>query len=194
MTKVLPGYETLLLIPTVEIGGVPWMVTTGGKLVDYEHPTSALLNGWLAITDPTQANGKHGGNISCAVLDDLNVALDDSDTDDTKTVCSKGNSSELTFYNFTVELNARRDADVSAASVSNLFRELTRSADVPYMLAHRVRGQKNSTVATAIGEEWDFYYIHTDFPTIQFSDNEPLGISQSFVPKNVVNVKYALTA
>lgn len=191
MSKTLPGFETILLIPAVEIGGVPWLVTPTG-LVDYEDPTPEALNYWLGITKPSDPGAAHGGNISCAIEDDLTLALTDSDTDDSKTVCSKGNSASLTFHNFTVELTAKRDIDIDGDGQLNLYRDLTRAPDVPYFVAHRVRGQKDSTDLFEDGDEVDLYYVHTDNPITEFSDNEAMRVQQAFIPRNVVNVKHTL--
>ncbi|MGO2150800.1 MAG: hypothetical protein ACTH32_06320 [Microbacterium gubbeenense] len=191
MAKTLPGFETILLVPAVEVGGVPQMVGPSG-LVDYENPSIAALNHWQGITKPSDAGAAHGGNVSCAILDDLTLALDDSDTDDAKTICSKGNSSTLTFYNFSAGLNARRDADIDADGLFNLYYNLVRAADVPYFIVHRVRGQKDSTDAFAAGDEIDIYYVHTDVPVATFSDGEPIQVQQTFIPKNVVNIKHTL--
>lgn len=193
MSKTLPGFETILLLPAIEINGVPWIVTPTG-LVNYEAPTTAALNLFIPVVKPSDANAAQGGNISCAVLDDLNLGLTDSDTDDTKTVCSKGNSAELTFYNFDAELNAKRDKDITADSLWNLFRDLTRAPDVPYFIAHRVRGQIDSGTAAAIGQEWDLYYVHTDVQVPGYSDNGAIQAQSAFIPKNVVNVRYRLAA
>lgn len=193
MTKTLPGFETILLIPAVEINGVPWMITPTG-LVDYENPTAAALNAYIPVLKPSDPLAAQGGNVSCAILDDLNLGLADSDTDDSKTVCSKGNSADLTFYNFDAELNGKRDEDIFADSLWNLWRDLTRAPDVAYFIAHRVRGQINSTVPAAVGQEWDFYYVHTDVQVPGYGDNEPIQAQSTFIPKNVVNVRHTLTA
>lgn len=191
MSKTLPGYETILLVPAVDVGGVPQMVGPNG-LVDYENPTIEALNYWQGITKPSDAGGAHGGNISCAVLDDLTLALDDSGTDDTKTICSKGNSSALTSYNFSAALNARRDADVDGDGLFNLFYNLVRAADAPYFIVHRVRGQKDSSEEFAAGDEVDLYYVLTDVPVASFADSDPIQVQQTFIPKNVVNIKHTL--
>ena len=193
MSKVLPGFETILLLPAIEVNGVPWIITPTG-LVDYENPTAAALNVYLNITKPSDNYASQGGNISCAVLDDLNLGLTDSDTDDAKTVCSKGNTAALTFYNFDAELNAKRDEDIDADGLYNLFRDLTRAPDVQYFIAHRVRGEYNSTDAAAAGQEWDFYYVNTDIQVPGYGDNEHIQAQTSFIPKNVVNVRHTLTA
>jgi hypothetical protein len=193
MSKTLPGYETLLAIPAVEVNGVPWLVTPTG-LVDFSAPTAAALNVWRAINKPSDLYGSNGGNISCAILDDINLGLTGSDTDSAKTICSKGSTEALTNYNFNAEVNGRLDEDPTADSLANLYRDIVRAPDVAYFLAHRVRGQKDSTEAFAIGDEVDLYYVHTDNPTIGYGDEEFETIGQAFIPKGVVNVGYTLTA
>lgn len=193
MSKVLPGFETILALPAIEINGVPWIITPTG-LVDYENPTAAALNVYIPIVKPSDPYASQGGNISCAIQDDLTLGLTDSDTDDSKTICSKGNSADLTFYNFEIQLNAKRDEDIDADGLLNLFRDLTRAPDLPYIIAHRVRGEYNSTDLAAAGQEWDFYYVHSDVQVTGYGDNEHLQAQQTFVPKNVVNVRHILSA
>lgn len=191
--KTLPGFETILLVPCVEINGVPWIATPTG-LVDYENPTAAAMNLYRAITKPSDPLASQGGNISCAVLDDLNLGLTGSDRGSSKTICSKGNTESLTFYNFNVELNAKRDKGIADDSLWNLYRDLTRAPDVPYILVHRVRGQKDSTEAFEIGDEIDLYYVHTDVQVPGFGDSSPIQVGQTMVPKNVVNLGHKITA
>lgn len=193
MTKIKPGFETILLVPAVEIAGVPWLVTPTG-LVDYSAPTAAALNVYQAITAPSQTNAGAGGNISCAILDDLDLGLTSSDIDNTKNVCSKGQAGTPTFYNFNAKLNAKRDANITADSLWNLFRDLTRAADVPYFIVHRVRGGKDSTETFAVGDEVDLYYVNTDNPVTDFGDKKAIVHSQAFIPKGLINVKYTLAA
>lgn len=193
MAKTLPGRETILLVPAVEVNGVPWLVTSTG-LVDYSAPTSAALNEYQAITVPSATQGTAGGNISCAVLDDLDLGLTSSDIDNTKNVCSKGQAGTPTFYNFNAKLNAKRDADITADSLWNLFRDLTRAADVPYFIVHRVRGGKDSTETFAVGDEVDLYYVVTDNPVTDFGDKKAIIHKVEFIQKGLINVKYALAA
>lgn len=193
MNKQVPGWETILLVPAIEIDGVPWIVTPTG-LVDYENPTSAALNVYQAVTKPSQTYASAGGNISCAVIDDLSLAVTDSETSGNKTICSKGNSAALTLHNFTAELNILRDADLTADGQFNLARDLTRAPDVPYFIAHRVKGGKDSSEPAAAGDEWDFYYVYTDHPVPAFPDGDDQTLGLSFVPKSIVNVGHTLTA
>ena len=191
--KLLNGYETLLVVPAVEINGVPWMVTPTG-LVDYEAPTAAALNVFQAINQPSDAYASQGGNISCAVLDDMNLGLASSDPSDTNTLCSKGNTEALTFFNFNAEVSVLRDEDIDGDGVFNLARDLFRAPDVAYFLVHRVRGGKDSTETFAAGDEVDIYYVWTDNPVPVFGDGEEQAISMSFIQKSIVNVGYELTA
>lgn len=193
MPKALPGYETILLLPSVEIDGVPWIITPTG-LVDFSAPTAAALNVYQGITKPSQTNAAQGGNISCVVLDDLDLGLTSSETDDTKTVCSKGNTATLTLYKFNAKLNAQRDENPTADSQENLFRDLTRAPDVNYFIAHRVYAGKDSTETFAIGDNVDLYYVSTDLQVHTFPDGKPIQAQSSFIPKAVVNVNYTLTA
>lgn len=193
MVKTRPGYELLMLIPAIEINGIPWIVTPTG-LVNYETPTTAALNVYQSIVLPSQTYASQGGNISCAVLDDMNLGVTDSETDDQKNLCSKGNSAALTLYNYTAELNFKRDKDLTADSLWNLARDLTRAADIPYFIAHRVRGEKDSSEPLAVGDEIDLYYVHTDFPVPGYSDDDPIQSQSAFIPKGIVNVGYKLTA
>ena len=191
--KLIPGYETILAVPAAEVNGVPWMVTPTG-LVDYSAPTAAALNVYQAIVTGTPTAGGAGGNISCAVLDDLNLGLTSSDTSNVKTVCSKGNSEDPTFYNFDAELNILRDEDQVAAGLFNLARDLFRAADAPYFIVHRVKGGKDSSETFAIGDEVDIYYVWTDHPVPGFGDGDELTVNVTLIPKGIVNVGYTLVA
>ena len=194
MSKTLPGYETFLLIPAyLDAAGVPWIVTPTG-LVDYEHPTTAALNVWQGIFKPSDTYASHGGNISCAILDDLTLGLASSDTDTAKTICSKGNSEALTLINFDAQINFKRDEDRDADSLWNLAYQLTRSPDVPYFIGHRVRGARDSSEAFVVGDEVDLYFVRTDNQVPAYNDNEAITAGQTFIPKSIVNVGYELTA
>lgn len=189
--KLVPGWETILLLPATEINGEPHIITPTG-FVPASAPTAAALNVYQAINTGAPAQGAAGGNISCAVLDDLNLGLSGSDTDDSKTICSKGTTETPTFYNFDAELNILRDEDLTAQGLFNLARDLTRAPDVPYIIAHRVRGGKDSTETFANGDEVDFYYVHTDNPVPVFGDGENQALSLGFIPKGWVNVGHTL--
>ncbi len=188
--KLLPGNETVLLVPAVEVNGLPHLI--GDTLVPIDAPTSAVLNIWQAVQKPSDAGSGAGGNVSCALKDDLNLALTDSDTDSDRTICSVGQSEEFTFYNFDAELTGFVDEDIVGDGVYNLFRDLTRAPDVPYIIVHRIGF--SAATAFAAGHEIDAYYAWTDNPVPNYSDGANQTITQTFVPKNLVNISYELVA
>ena len=193
VAKLLSGFETILLLPAIDVNGSPSVITATG-VVPVTSITAAVLNQYISITTGASAQGNAGGNISCAVVDDLSLGLTGSDTDDTKTVCSKGQTETPTFYNFDAELNILRDEDLVAAGLYNLARDLTRAPDVPYVIAHRVKGGKDSTENAEIGDEWDYYYVWTDNPVPGYGDGENLTIALNFIPKGWVSTGQNLAA
>jgi hypothetical protein len=193
MPKLLVGdKDTILLIPAIEILGVPQMVgpTT---LVDYATPTNAVINRYLSITSPGSANAGQGGNITCAVSEDFTLGATDPEIDDSRTVCSKGASGEIKRYNFEAELTIFRDLSLTdSTSVFNLARDLTRAPDIPYFIAHRVG--YSSVTASAVGHEWDFYYVYTDNPVPVYEDDDWQQSTLTFVPKGILNVGYGVAS
>ena len=188
--KILPGNETVLVIPVVEVNGVPNLV--GDTLVPYDAPTVAVLTMWHAITVNGDTGSGAGGNLSGALKDDLTLGLTDSDTDPDRTINSKGQSEALTFFNFDSEFTIFRDASLSATdSRFNMASDLVRAPDVPYMIAHRIG--YDETVVPAIGQEWDFYYSWTDNPVPVYADGGNQAVTQTLVPKNVVLPSHTLT-
>lgn len=193
--KMLVGdRDTVLLIPAYTVSGAPLMAlpsTASG--VPLSAPTAALLNYYIDITTPGDAGSSWGGNITCAILDDMNLAMADSATKNVRTLCSVGESEELTFYNFDAVMNFLRDVDPKAsASEFNLPANLTSAPDVPYIIAHRIGYSR--TEAAAVGQEWHFYYAWTDNSVPSASDGEYQGITQTFVKKGLINFKHELSS
>lgn len=189
--KLLPGNETILVVPAIEINGVPHLV--GATLAPLDAPTVAILNMWAVIKSPGDIGAGAGGNVSCAVKDDRGLGLTDSSTDGDRTVCSVGQSEELTFYNFDAELTGFTDLEIAdSTSAFNLFRDLTFAPDVPYVIVHRIG--KGPDELFAIGDEIDLYYAHTDHQVPTYADGANLTVTQSFSPKNLVNIAHVLAA
>jgi hypothetical protein len=193
--KMLVGdKDTVLLLPAYEINGVPqFALPSTGKSMPITAPTVALLNYFIPVTTPGATGGDWGGNITCAVIDDFTLALTDSATDDTRTICSVGQSQDLTFFNYDISMNFLCDLDpFDATSEFNLPKLLTSAPDVAYLVAHRVGFSR--TVPAEIGQEWHFYYAWTDhsIPAAADSANQTLG--QTFVPKGIINFKTVLAA
>lgn len=193
--KLLVGdKDTVLMIPAFEINGVPQLVLpTGGVVVPFTAPTAALLNYWIGVKTPADAGAHWGGNVTCAIVDDWSLMMTDSATDNTKTLCSVGQSQALTFYNYDAKMKFLRDINpADTTSEFNLPRTLTRAPDAQYMIAHRIGYSRTAT--TAIGQEWNLYYAWTDEPIPASADNAYQTIGEDFIPKGIVNFKYVLVA
>lgn len=193
--KMLVGdTDTVLLIPAFEISGVPqFAFPTTPTPIPITTPTSALLNYYINVLNPGTAGAKWGGNITCAVLDDMKLELKDSSTKSVKTLCSIGNADELTYYNYDAQMNFLRDATpTDATSEFNLAMTLTSAPDIAYIVAHRLGYAR--TAAAAVGQEWNFYYAWTDHSIPSVADGDYQGIGETFVPKGLINFKYILAS
>jgi hypothetical protein len=193
--KMLVGdKDTVLLIPATEINGVPYALRPStGTALPITAITSDLLNEFIGITTPNDAGAHWGGNVTCAVVDDWKLALKDSSTKDIKTLCSVGQASELTFFNYDAQMNFLRDVDPhDGDSEFNLPIQLTSAPDVAYIIAHR--DGYASDAATATGQDWNFYYAWTDFAIPVFADGDYQEVGETFVPKGIINFGYALEA
>jgi len=193
--KMLVGdKDTVLFLPAYEINGVPQVADpSAASGVPITAPTVALLNYFIGITTPGDAGSNWGGNVTCAILNDWKLEMTDSSTKDAKTLCSVGESEDLTFYNYDANMNFLRDVDQKdAASEFNLPANLTNAPDVAYVVAHRIGYGRTET--TSIGEEWHFYYVWTDHAIPASSDGEYQAIGETFVPKGILNFKHELAA
>ena len=189
--RLLPANESVVLIPATERAGVPQGIYEGG-IQPIDTITSDLINAYFNVKTYGDINAKGGGNISCAIKDDMELGLTDSDSDDERTLCSVGQSEELTAFQFQAVMNAFRDADLTGQGVFNLAYALTFGPDVPFIIAHRV-GYTNDTEAEA-GQRWDFYYVWTDVQIPQHGDATNLSFQETFIPKSIVNFGYTLAA
>lgn len=191
--KMLVGdKDTVLLIPAFEISGVPQMAyPTSPSPVPIDVPTVALLNYYIDALTPGDAGAHWGGNVTCAVLDDMKLELKDSATKNTRTLCSVGQAVELTYYNYDAVMNFLRDIDpLDATSEFNLPLNLTSAPDIAYVIAHRVGYSRTADAAT--GQEWNFYYVFTDHNVPAFGDDDYQAIGQTFVPKGIIHYQYIL--
>lgn len=192
-SKLLVGdKDTVLLIPAFEVDGVPHMaLPSTGTAIPLSAPTAALLNYYIGITTPDDAGSSWGGNVTCAIIDDWNLAMTDSEQSDVRTLCSVGQSGDLTFYNFDAVMNFLRDIDpADEHSEFNLPIQLVSAPDIPYVIAHRVGYSR--TDAAANGQEWHFYYAWTDHSIPASGDGDYLSLGQTFIPKGLLNFKHVL--
>lgn len=190
INKIRPGHETVVLVPAVEIAGVPNLAGTT-SLVPITAPTTAVLNRWAAITNEGQANFGAGGNVSTALRNDLKLGLDASVADKDRALTATGDAQILTYSKFSAAFTIFRDQLLTALGTFNMAKNLVRAADVPYVIVHRV-GRKN-TELFQVGDEIDLYYAWTDNPVPGYTADGNQFITQTFVAKNIVNISFTLT-
>lgn len=183
--KLKPGVaETLLAIPAAEINGVVSVLAPVAGVVPLASITADLLNEYVNITT-LGSNGARGGNITCAIWDDMTLGLTGAETDDSRTLCTVGESVSIKRLNFEASITYNRDASLTSTSSDyNLPHALFRAPDVAYVLAHRIGYP--STTAFANGQKVSYYYVNTDIPIPVMADDDWLAETQNFISKGVV--------
>ena len=190
--RLLRANETLLLIPAYVDDAGDVQLIYGGGMAPLSAPTKAALDYWIPVNSSGHANANGGGNISCAVKDDMTLGLTDSNADTDRTLCDEGQTEQLTTKQFDASVTAFRDKDLAANGAYNLANKLTFAPDVPYVIAHRI-GVKQTALAT-VGEMWDFYFVSTDVQIPNYANNANITVTQTFIPKQIVNFAYELAA
>lgn len=151
-----------------------------GAFADAAAPTVAELNGTL------------GYDISCAISDDYTLNMVESDTDDSRSICDIGSVSTPTFQNYEASLDGFRDLDPAAAGKYNLFRDLFRAADIPYILVKRIGALQAAAFAT--GQVVSLFAVNTDIPVDMVEDGSPIMFGARFTTTGSVNVNYTVAA
>ena len=131
-------------------------------------------------------------NISPAVTDDYTLNMTDSASDNSLAIVDNASVTTPTYYNYEASLDGFRDADASATSVYNKFRDLFATADVKYYLIKRVG--KTHDAAFEAGDEISIYGVKTDFPVDLVGDGEMLRIGARFLTTGEVKVNVAVGA
>jgi hypothetical protein len=190
--RLLRPARTVVLIPLIDLDGVPTLVGPTGTTSPFANPAAALLEAWRAITTTSATGAAHGGNVSDALLDDLNLGLAASDTDTELTITSKGNEVSPTFRNVDATLTALRDADKADTGVFNLATQLLNAADSRYAILDRIGYAK--AVPVAVGQVVSLYEVNTDNPIDVRADRSNLKIQQAPIPTGLVNPDFTLAA
>ena len=190
--RLLRANETLLLIPAYVSASGEVTAIYGGGTAPISAMTKAALDYWIPVNTANHANANGGGNISCAVRDDMTLGLTDSNADTDRTLCDEGQTEQLTTKQFDAAMTGFRDKVLAADGAYNLFNKLTFAPDVPYIVAHRI-GVKNNALAS-VNEMWDFYFVNTDVQVQNYANNANITVTQTFIPKQVVNFAYELAA
>ena len=162
-------------------GNVTIVAAAPEAFADSAAPTAAELN-----------NADLVWNISCAITDDYTLNQAESDTDDSRSICDIGSVATPTFYNYEASLDGFRDADVEADGVYNLFRDLFRAPDVPYVLIKRIGGANNKPFEA--GDVISMYEVNTDFPVDLVEDGSPIRFGARFKPTGNLNLNHEVAA
>ncbi|QIK61800.1 hypothetical protein G7068_16165 [Leucobacter viscericola] len=192
--RVLRGNETVLLIPAYvdPLGNAQAIHSNGLTPLTSDGLTTTALNHWIPVTSSGHPNASGGGNVSCAVKDDMTLGLTDSEADTDRVICDVGQVEELTTKQFEAAMTGFRDKDLTANGAYNLFNKLTFAPDVPYIIAHRI-GVKQTELAV-VGERWDYYLVGTDVQIPAYANGANITVGQTFIPKNIVQFAAELTA
>jgi len=190
--RLLRANRKVLAVPVADIGGVPHLIGADGTTCPMSAPTTAVLNTWVPIVTTTPASASHGGNISCALLDDLTLGTGESETDDELTICSIGNESTPTFYSVEATLTGFRDRSKADTGVFNLFTQLMNGSGVRYVLVDAI-GRRQSDLFQ-VGDHVSLYEVVTDNPVDVKEDRGNLKLQQAPTPTGNLNQNYALAA
>jgi hypothetical protein len=195
--RLLRAHRTLLLVPIVDVNGVSYLLggtQTASIIAPLSAPTAAVLNTWVGVNDNSLSISGVGGNISCAVLDNVDIGLSDSDTDDEQTVCSQADESDPTFYNVDASITFQRDESLTASNVRNLAWNLLKGKGVRYAIIDRAWGEYTSTDLFVAGQKIDIYEIDTDNLLNETEDQATIKGTQNSVPTGVVLVNGTVAA
>ena len=118
--------------------------------------------------------------------------MTDSATDTSLAIVDNASVETPTFYNYEASLDGFRDANASATSVYNKFRDLFDEPDVKYYLIKRV-GEAHDQDFIA-GQEVSVYGVKTDFPVDLVGDGEMLRIGARFLTTGEVAVNVPVGA
>lgn len=195
--RLMREVRTILLVPIVDINGVPNLI--GGTmalptLTPFATPTTAVLNTWASKYTTAAVDSQHGGNISAATLDGLKLGLGASATDNGLVVTSIGNEQTATFPKVNSSLDFYRDLDPFAAGVFNLAWYLVARPDARFAIIDRVQGGKKNTAAFAIGDVISAYDVTTDHAIDSIGDKKFTSFSQAFVQSGDPLTNYTLAA
>lgn len=191
--RLLRANRLVAVVPVVDgLDGKPAYVSTTGDLVDFEAPTSALLEAWRQILTTIPGVSAHGGNPSAAILDDMDLGLAASDTDTELTIVSKGNETTPTFKNVDATLTGLRDKFKADTGAFNLFTQLFVGADARYALVDRIGSEVD--VPFTVGDVVSAFEVVTDVPVDQKADRGNLKLQAAPTPSGNVLSNYPLAA
>ena len=179
--RLLRANRTIMQVPLYEkADGTLVIVSPTGTTTPFLTPSAAVLDAWRQIITFGPTGSSHGGNVSCAILDDVNLSIDTSETDDELTICSIGNEQSPLFDNITLEITGLRDKNKADTGVFNLFTWLNVGVDIRYAWIDRI--SVSPATAFAAGQVISAYGALSDVPVDVREDRGNLKLSQSPQP------------
>ncbi len=179
--RLLRANRTIMQVPVYEkANGDLVIISPTGTTCDFFLPDHTILDAWRQVVETDDTGAGHGGNVSCAILDDVSLGLGDSETDTELTICSIGNEAEPTFANIDAQITGLRDKNKADTGLFNLFTQLNVGVDTRYGWVDRI-GYSSST-AFAVGQDVSIYDALNDIPLDIKEDRGNLKIQQNPVP------------
>lgn len=175
--RLLRANRTIMQVPLYELNDVLVIVSPTGTTTPFTNPSAAVLDAWRAVQTTTPQASSHGGNVSCAILDDVTLGLAESETDTELTICSVGNEAEPTFVNVEAQITGLRDKNKADTGVFNLFTQLNVGIDTRYGWVDRIGYPSNT--AFAAGQIISIYDALNDVPLDIKEDRGNLKLQQS---------------
>lgn len=195
--RLLRANRTILFVPRIEVGGEPYLL--GGTkeapvVCPLTRPTAAVLNTWLAVKSNAHPLAGIGGNVSPAVLDDVDLGLADSDTESELTIVSRGDEEAITLFNVDAKFAFLRDEDTTAQGAYNMARDLVIAPDVEYVIVDRAVGENKWDDPFVAGQVIDLYDVSTDVAPDDIADKASIKIGQTFIGTGEVAIGITVAA
>lgn len=191
LDRLLRANRTILQVPTWEKNdGSLVIVSPTGTTTPFATPSATVLDAWRQVLTTSATGAAHGGNVSCAILDDVTLGLGESETDTELTICSVGNEVSRTFYNVEAQITGLRDRSKADTGVFNLFSQLNSAVDMRYAWIDRI-GYSSST-AFASGQVISAYEALNDVPLDIKEDRGNLKLQMNPVPTGNLLSNYTL--
>lgn len=188
--RLLRANRTIMQVPLYELNDVLVIVSPTGTTCPFTAPTSAVLDAWRQVLTTGATGAGQGGNVSCAILDDVALGLAESELDTELTICSVGNEADPTFVNVEAQITGLRDKNKADTGVFNLFTQLNVGVDTRYGWVDRIGYA--STAAFASGQIVSIYDALNDVPLDIKEDRGNLKLQQNPVPSGNVITLYTL--
>lgn len=149
---------------------------------------------WTAPTLTEITNATKVFNISPAVTDGYTLNMTDSDLDSSLAIVDNASVSTPTMYNYEASIDGFRDANTTATSAYNKFRDLFATAAVgtKYFLIKRIGKAHNA--AFAAGDLVSVYGVTTDYALDIVADGAMIMTGARFLTTGQVAVNVAVAA